>query len=109
MALEDFFKGGNIVTGLAIGIGATILAPLVAPAVSTILRPAAKTVIKGGILAYDWGRQAAAEVSEAASDMAAEARAEAQHPRPATAAKPAANATTAKSDPLKPDLKSQPV
>jgi len=83
MALEDVFKGGNIVTGLAIGVGATILAPLVAPAVSGMLRPAAKAVIKGGIVAYDWGRQAMAEVSEAASDMAAEVRAEA-----ATASKP---------------------
>jgi hypothetical protein len=100
MALEDVFKGGNIVTGLAIGVGATILAPLVVPAASTILRPAARTVIKGGILACDWGRQAAAEVS-----MAAEARAKARHPGPATAANPAA---MAKSDPLKPDIKPEP-
>jgi hypothetical protein len=90
MALEDLFKGGNIVTGLAIGVGATILAPLVAPAVSGMLRPAAKAVIKGGIVAYDWGRQAMAEVSEAASDMAAEVRAEA-----ATAGKPETRSTSA--------------
>jgi 5,10-methylene-tetrahydrofolate dehydrogenase/methenyl tetrahydrofolate cyclohydrolase len=77
MALEDVFKGGNIVTGLAIGVGATILVPLVVPAVGGILRPAAKAMIKGGIVVYDWGRQAVAEVSEAAGDMAAEARAEA--------------------------------
>jgi Na+/H+-translocating membrane pyrophosphatase len=84
MALEDIFKGGNIITGLAIGVGATILAPLVVPAVSTVLRPAAKAVIKGGIVAYDWGRQAVAEVGEAASDMAAEVRAETVRTGPAS-------------------------
>lgn len=82
---EDMFKGGNIVTGLAIGIGTAVLAPVIAPAVSTLVRPAAKAVIKGGIVVYDWGRQAAAQVGEAASDMAAEARAEA-HPPQTTAA-----------------------
>jgi len=78
MAIEDMFKGGNLVAGLAIGLGTAILAPVIAPAVSGLLRPAAKAVIKGGIVAYDWGRQAAAQVGEAASDMAAEARAEVQ-------------------------------
>src|SRR5574340_1202603 len=76
MAIEDMFKGGNLVAGLAIGLGTAILAPGIAPAVSSLLRPAAKAVIKGGIVAYDWGRQAAAQVGEPASDMATEARAE---------------------------------
>jgi hypothetical protein len=80
---EDMFKGGNIVTALAIGVGAAVLAPVIAPAVSTVVRPAAKALIKGGIVVYDWARQAAAQVSEAASDMAAEARAE-THPAEAT-------------------------
>jgi hypothetical protein len=49
MALfDDFLGGGNWVTGLAIGVGAVIVLPLAAP----ILRPLAKTAIKGGILAY---------------------------------------------------------
>lgn len=77
MAFEDLFKGGNIVTGLAIGIGTAVLAPVLVPAVGALLRPVAKAAIKTGILAYDWGRQTAAQVGEAASDMAAEARAEA--------------------------------
>ena len=34
---EDIFKGGNIVAGLAIGVGAAVLAPVVIPA----LRPLA--------------------------------------------------------------------
>ena len=90
---EDIFTGGNIVTGLAIGVGTAVLVPAIGPAVNNLLRPAAKAVIKGGIVAYDWGRQAAAQVGEAASDMAAEARAEVQHggaagTEPATVAEP---------------------
>ena len=76
--LEDVFKGGNIVTGLAIGIGTAVVAPLLMPAVGSLLRPAAKAVIKGGILVYDQGRRAMAQVSEAASDVVAEARSDAQ-------------------------------
>ncbi|HYZ21295.1 MAG TPA: DUF5132 domain-containing protein [Rhodopila sp.] len=79
MALEDIFKGGNLVTGLAIGVGSAIVAPVVVPALGGLLRPAAKAVVKGGIVAYDWGRQAVAQVGEAASDMVAEARVGTQH------------------------------
>lgn len=89
MALEDMFKGGNILTGLAVGIGTAVLIPAVAPAVSNLLRPAAKAAIKGGILAYDRGRQAMAQLGEMTSDMVAEARADA-HQAEAAPAEPAA-------------------
>ena len=73
MALfEDLFKGGNIVTSLAIGIGVVILAPVLRP----LVRPVAKTVLKAGLAAYDQGRIAFAELNEQAGDMVAEARAE---------------------------------
>ncbi|MEZ0167986.1 DUF5132 domain-containing protein [Microvirga sp. TS319] len=73
MALfEDMFKGGNIVTGLAVGIGAAVVAPAVIPA----LRPFAKAVIKAGLVVYDQGRVALAELNERTSDIVAEARAE---------------------------------
>ena len=81
--LEDVFKGGNIVTGLALAVGAAVLAPVVLPAVSGLLRPAAKAAIKGGILVYDRGRQAVAELGEMTSDIAAEARADMGHAREA--------------------------
>ena len=69
MALfDDILSGGNWVTGLAIGGGAMVVLPLAAP----ILRPLAKTAIKGGILAY----QGAAELVERISDLVAEAAAE---------------------------------
>jgi uncharacterized membrane protein len=70
MALfDDILSGGNWVTGLAIGVGALVILPLAAP----ILRPLAKTAIKGSILAY----QGAAELVEGISDLVAEAAAEA--------------------------------
>lgn len=71
MALfEDLFKGGNIVAGLAIGVGAAVLAPTVIPA----LRPLAKSVIKAGLVAYDQGRVMLAELNEMTGDIVAEAR-----------------------------------
>jgi hypothetical protein len=73
MALfEDLFKGGNIVAGLAIGIGAAVLAPVIIPA----LRPIAKTIIKTGLIAYDQGRLAVAHLGERTGDIMAEAQSE---------------------------------
>ncbi len=75
--IEDMFKG-NVVTGLAVGIGTAVLAPVLMPAVTNMLRPAAKAVIKGGIVVYDRGRQAVAQLGETANDMVAEARSDSQ-------------------------------
>jgi hypothetical protein len=73
MALfEDAFKAGNIVTGLAIGIGAAVVAPVLIPA----LRPVAKSLIRTGLMVYEQGRVAMAEAYEKAEDMVAEVRAE---------------------------------
>ena len=69
---EDIFKGGNIVAGLAIGIGAAVLAPVLIPA----LRPLAKSVIKAGLIAYEQGRVAQAELNEHTGDIIADARSE---------------------------------
>jgi hypothetical protein len=67
-ALEDLLKGGNIVTALAIGIGAAVVAP--------VLRPVAKSLLKAGLIAYDQGRATLAELNEQTSDFVAEARSE---------------------------------
>ena len=48
MALIDDLLKGNPLTGIAIGIGAYLLAPTI----GQLLRPAAKGAMKGGILAY---------------------------------------------------------
>jgi len=65
---EEILSGGNWATGLAIGVGAVVVLPLAVP----ILRPLAKTAIKGGILAY----RGAAGWVEGIGDLFAEAVAE---------------------------------
>lgn len=72
---EDALKGGNVVTGLAIGVGMLLLAPVLKP----LVRPVAKSVLKAGVAVYDQGRTALAELNEQAGDMVAEVRAEIEH------------------------------
>ena len=94
----DLLKGGNLFTAAAIGIGASIFGPVLLPA----FRPIAKSLIKGGLIAFDQGRVAWAELNERTSDMIAEAREEmvareegperAQAPASRKAAKKAAEA-----------------
>jgi hypothetical protein len=74
MALFD--NGFKIGTGLAIGLGALILAPAIAPAVAAVLRPLAKASIKGGILLFEKAQELIAEARESVEDLAAEAHAE---------------------------------
>ena len=62
---DDILSGGNWLTGLALGVGTVVVLPLAAP----ILRPLAKSAIKGGILAY----QGAAGLFEGVGDLVAEA------------------------------------
>jgi hypothetical protein len=69
---SDLLKGGNLFTAAVIGIGASVLGPVVMPA----FRPIAKSLIKGGLIAFDQGRTAWAELNEKTSDMIAEAREE---------------------------------
>ena len=82
---EDMFKGGNIVAGLLVGVGAAILAPVLIPA----MRPIAKSILKAGLIAYDQGRVALAELNEHTGDILAEARSEL-----AETGKPAAGASS---------------
>ena len=92
--LEDVFKG-NFVTGLAVGIGAAVLGPVLVPALGGALRPVAKGVIKAGLMAYDKGREAAASLSEMTEDLAAEVRSEMEAQHTAAAADvPKAEAAT---------------
>lgn len=73
--IEDVFKG-NIVTGLAIGIGAAILAPIVTPLLASVGKPVAKSLIKSGILLFEKGQETFAELGEVMEDLVAEAKAE---------------------------------
>ena len=69
--------------GLAIGAAALIVIPLAAP----LLRPIAKTAIKGGILAYNGAKtlydQAASGVTEFAAEVRREVNATAATAAPA--------------------------
>lgn len=81
MALFENGLKGNIFTGLAIGIGAAVIAPAVIPVLAGVAKPIAKAVIKGGITLYDKGREAIAEGSEVLEDIVAEAKAELEQER----------------------------
>jgi hypothetical protein len=74
MALLD--SGWKIGTGLAIGIGALIIAPAVIPAVSKVVRPIVKATIKSGLIVVEKTMELVAEAKESIEDMAAEAQAE---------------------------------
>lgn len=87
--IDDLFKG-NVITGLAVGVGVAILAPVVLPVVAAVVRPLAKSAIKTGIILYEQGLETVAELGEVVDDLVAEAKAEI-----ATAAAPAVAAGAA--------------
>jgi hypothetical protein len=71
---------GMSVGSVAAGAGIVLLAPVVIPVVGAVLKPLAKAVIKGGIMAYEGARLSIAETRETLEDITAEAKAEiAQH------------------------------
>lgn len=75
MALEDLFKS-KIVTGLAIGVGAAVLAPKLLPVLAEAAKPLVKGAMKGGLLLYEKGKEVAAEAGEVTEDWWAEVKAE---------------------------------
>jgi hypothetical protein len=86
--IEDMLKS-NAVTGAAIGVAALILGPTLFPMVGRVLRPAAKTVIKGGIVAY---RETVGAISDLTSGLVEEATRELEHGGTGAAAASAAAA-----------------
>src|SRR4029077_11925875 len=90
--LEDIFKG-NRVTGLAVGVAAIVLGPTLIPTIGRALRPAAKTVIKGGMVFY---RETLAGIGELPTDRVEEAKSDLDHGRqdPAAGDGPARAAAT---------------
>jgi hypothetical protein len=67
---------GFDVGSLAIGVGVVLLAPVIVPIIGSVLKPLAKGVIKGGLLAYEGAKVSIAETKETFEDIAAEAKAE---------------------------------
>jgi hypothetical protein len=70
--IEDVFKG-NLATGLVVGLGVVLLGPTLIQTMGRVLRPAAKAVIRSGLLFY---RETLGEIGEMANDLVTEARAE---------------------------------
>ena len=62
---------GNIGSGLAIGIGSLIIAPLVIPALSKTTRPLVKAAIKGGLVLWGTGKEKLSEAYEIVEDLLA--------------------------------------
>jgi len=63
-------------TSLAVGAGAVLLAPVIIPVLAGVVKPVAKAVIKGGLLAYEGTKVSLAETKETLEDIAAEAKTE---------------------------------
>jgi hypothetical protein len=78
----------NIAVGLGAVVAAVIVAPVLVPAVAAAGRPLAKSLIKGGLMLYEKGREAVAVAGEAAEDILAEIRAEEAQRRAGAAAAP---------------------
>lgn len=73
----------QIVGGIAAGAAAMMLAPSLMSAIAPVVKPVIKTLIKGGLLAFESGKQAfhgveaaVASSVEAIEDLTAEAKAE---------------------------------
>ncbi|MEX3789242.1 DUF5132 domain-containing protein [Paraburkholderia sp. BR14374] len=92
---EDVFKG-SVLAGLAVGVGAIVLAPVVLPVVAALSRPIAKSAMKTGVVLFEKGREAAAEMREVFEDLVAEARTELDESRPSASftASPAPSETS---------------
>ena len=69
-------NGGLSVGSLAVGAGVVLLTPVIIPVVGTVLKPVAKAVIKGGLLAYEGAKVSIAETKETLEDLTAEAKSE---------------------------------
>lgn len=76
--IEDMFKT-NAITGVAIGAAALVLGPTLFPAVGRVLRPAAKTVIKGGLVLY---RETVSAIADLTTDLVEEAKRELEQDGP---------------------------
>ncbi len=67
----------NMVEDLGVpGIAAVVLLPVFIPVVAGVGKPIAKAAIKGGIVLYEKGKGAIAEIGESLEDLMAEAKAE---------------------------------
>lgn len=75
LGVDDLVES-QLLAGVAVAAGVLILAPIALPVVLGVARPLVKTAVKTGLVLYERGLEAAAEVSEAFEDIVAEAKSE---------------------------------
>ncbi len=78
MAQFDALLKSDLARSVAIGVGAVILVPVAVKVLAPILRPLARSTLKAGIMAYEKGREAVAELGEVMDDLVAEVQEELQ-------------------------------
>lgn len=72
----NLLRNGSMTTGIAMGVGFFLLAPVAARMLSGAGRPLLKESLKGGMYLYQQGRTMLAEAKETLEDISAEARAD---------------------------------
>lgn len=75
MKIANVNLGFNLGT-VVMGAAAVFLAPMVLTVAGSLLRSAAKTGVKGGVMLYDKGKEFATETTESAKAITQEAKAE---------------------------------
>jgi Protein of unknown function (DUF5132) len=73
---EGLFANG-LSTSVIVAVGAAaIVAPVLLPVAAAVVKPLAKGAIRTGIMLYDKGNEAIAEVGEVIEDLVAEVKSE---------------------------------
>jgi hypothetical protein len=81
--IDDLVANNSFLKGVALGLGAAVLVPVAALALAPVARPMMRGALKAGILAYEKGREAAAELAEMVDDLVAEVQEELREERAA--------------------------
>ncbi|MEW6427359.1 MAG: DUF5132 domain-containing protein [Thermodesulfobacteriota bacterium] len=76
MGLLENVTKNKVLTGLAIGVGASILLPKLLPVLAESARPLIKGLLKSGVLCFEKGKEMIAEVGESTEDLWAEIKME---------------------------------
>ena len=74
-------RRGDLLAGAAIGVGLTLLVPVVVSAMLPIVKPLVRSAVKNGVMLYEKGRETLEEFNEAVDDMRAEVEQELQDAR----------------------------
>ena len=68
-----------VIGGVVVGAVVAVAAPSIASGIGSVLRPMAKEIIKGGLVAYASVSEMVSETGEHFNDIVAEAKAEIEH------------------------------